>query len=234
MCAPSIHGLRRQPVSCPNDALDMGINWILWPFLFHGAKRHRQPNCAHENATHFHVHLNWCSSSQMLLFRFWSGMITLWCLSWCGGGRWLPFNLARFKPQWKRQTPPTLRWDHSAPFRQAQAKSEICQKNKKITTRLFVNRNWAQFKREHHNGQWLWVTVNLMFLHRTGQEIYFHRALTENLKKNECLRALKIMFELFRCRFYNRNKNASLLNGIERFSGSKRIILRNEYFFSLK
>lgn len=54
-----------------------------------------------------------------------------------------------------------------------------------------------------------------------------------NRKKNECLRALEIMFELFRCRFYNRNKNASLLNGIERFSGSKRI-LRNEYFFSLK
>lgn len=102
---------------------------------------------------------------------------------------------------------------------------------KKITTRLFVNRNWAQFKREHHNGQWLWLTVNLMFLHRTGQDIYFHRALTE---KNECLRALEIMFELLRCRFYNRNKNASLLNGIERFSGSKRILLRNEYFFSLK
>lgn len=99
-----------------------------------------------------------------------------------------------------------------------------------------ANRNWAQFKRERHNGQWrchdfgwLWRCLMLRMrnlfpsrLNRTEQR----EKLSPRVENNA--------LERFRCRFYNRNKNASLLNGIERFSGSKRDIMKKWIFLSLR
>lgn len=114
--------------------------------------RAQKPICAHEDATHFHVHLNWSSSTQMLLVSFF-GTITLWCCEVGAEAQWLPFNLARFEPQWKKtratHTRP-LQIIHSVKLKPKRvessgAESEICQKAETLTLgRIGIGRNLSE------------------------------------------------------------------------------------------